>query len=301
MPIEYPVVDASQWAVLDDEPMGSKAKEWLLPPSTDRPWLFKEVRRERHGLERVLGEDWTEKVAAELAALLGVATATVQLAQREGRRGILSRHLLPDRKRLTLVHGNELLQARDPQYDRDRRGEAPGYTLEAALEVLGSYGAPPGSPAEVARAADAFAGYLLLDALIANADRHHENWAVVVAPGNEQGWLAPSFDQASSLGYQANGVEKDRLVRNGDVLSWARRGRSKHFQGRPSLVDLATAALAEVDERVADGWKSRLEALSQEDWTPILNAVPARLMSQGDRIFAAEVLRVNRERLLGAC
>jgi hypothetical protein len=35
---------------------------------------------------------------------------------------------------------------------------------------------PPG----VDDALGLFAGYLLLDALIGNTDRHHENWAVVV-------------------------------------------------------------------------------------------------------------------------
>jgi hypothetical protein len=52
---------------------------------------------------------------------------------------------------------------------------------------------------------------------------------------------------------------------------------------------------------VAHRWRGRLESLSATDWDPILDAIPGRLMSQGDRIFASEVLTVNRERLLDVC
>ena len=49
---------------------------------------------------------------------------------------------------------------------------------------------------------DAFAGYLLFDALIAHGDRHDRNWAVIVPPpgARETEALCPSFDHAASLG-----------------------------------------------------------------------------------------------------
>lgn len=39
----FQIVDASSWEALSDEPMGSKAKEWLLAPD-GTAWLFKWVR-----------------------------------------------------------------------------------------------------------------------------------------------------------------------------------------------------------------------------------------------------------------
>ena len=35
---------------------------------------------------------------------------------------------------------------------------------------------------DVVEAVDVFVGYLMFDAWIANTDRHHENWALVVSP-----------------------------------------------------------------------------------------------------------------------
>ena len=46
---------------------------------------------------------------------------------------------------------------------------------------------------------EVFVGYLVLDALIGNTDRHEENWAVIVSESGR--YLAPTFDHASSLGF----------------------------------------------------------------------------------------------------
>lgn len=300
-PVLYPVVDVGDWPVLDDEAMGGKWKQWLLRPSAhpEETWLFKEVRQERSGRRRTLGDDWAEKVAAEIGAALGVPTAVIELAVQRGRRGVISRNVLPDRRRYGLVPGNELLQGRNPTYGQSHQGRGiGGYTLSAIFDALQSYGAPPGSPGAVTGAGDAFTGYLLLDALTGNTDRHDENWGVVRPPNDEEGWLAPAFDLASCLGYQASDEDKERRIREDDVGTWARRGRSRHVQGRPSLVDLACDALARVDERVADGWTGRLRALGPVVWEHVLDAVPDTLMSQLDRRFAAELLQVNRRRLL---
>lgn len=47
------------------------------------------------------------------------------------------------------------------------------------------------------------AGYVTLDALILNTDRHHENWALIRARSSDGRLIhrvAPTFDHASSLG-----------------------------------------------------------------------------------------------------
>ena len=63
----------------------------------------------------------------------------------------------------------------------------------------------------VASASDLFAGYLMLDALIGNTDRHHENWAIIQA--GRQYCLAPTFDHASCLGFNLSDAERiDRMT-----------------------------------------------------------------------------------------
>jgi hypothetical protein len=72
----FPVVDVDEWEVVDFEPMGSKpGKLWLQPPAgspfEERRWLFKPTTIQReHDREFLKGDDWAEKLVAEVAHLL---------------------------------------------------------------------------------------------------------------------------------------------------------------------------------------------------------------------------------------
>lgn len=303
----FAVVDATAWIEAGDEPMGSAVKRWLEVPqqhalrSVAPKWLFKEVRAKWvHEEWRVFGEDWSEKIVAELAQALGVPTARVELAVVDGRRGVVTPAFIrtPDQ---SFTPGNELLAGRDPEYSIGKTGQVPGYNLQAVRQVLEPYAAPECLPEDVADAFAAFAGYLLLDALVANTDRHHENWGVVGAVEGPAR-LAPSYDHGTSLGFQEPHERKRILLDDvGRLSTWVRRGRSRHFEGRPSLIGLAAEALSSVPAAAAAYWLARLETLESSTWERMLDRIPADRMSQVDRTFAAALLRLNRERLLDAC
>jgi len=75
----YPIIPVPTDAPTDIEALGSKRKFWFKRPVDDasgekESWLFKAAREHT-------GEDWSEKVAAELSALLGLPHATYELAQ----------------------------------------------------------------------------------------------------------------------------------------------------------------------------------------------------------------------------
>jgi hypothetical protein len=141
--------------------------------------------------------------------------------------------------------------------------------------------------------------YLLLDALIANTDRHHENWAVMRAP-DATSVMAPSFDHASSLGFNEPPERCTARLTTTDqgfsVRAYVERGRGK-FEGRPGLVDLALDALSTLDALPSDDLKGRFADLSSDTCADILSRVPPGLMSQASRTFALEILRLNQERL----
>lgn len=295
----FPIIETSTWTLLEAEQMGTKPKVWLEDPRGSR-WLFKQVREDDQGIR---GEDWAEKLACELGRRLAIPVATVELARHDFKRGspagIISRTVLRGgvAEGWALEHGNELLLNRDPSYARSRRGEVPGYTVEAVWDVLAGHAPTPGQPLPHGAGVHfLFGGFLLLDALIANTDRHHENWAVIRTPDGSS-HLAPSFDHASSLGFQEPQHAKEAILAEGRIDVWLRRGRTK-FQGRPRMIDLTMTWLERLtgDERAE--WHRRLSSLSEDELRSTIEDVPSERMSQVDRRFAYQIVTLNRSRLL---
>jgi hypothetical protein len=279
--------------------MGSKRKVWLESPD-NASYLFKYVRQDAVG--SVYGDDWAEKLAAELARLLGLPAATVDLASRGGDPEVVCRRV-NDPAVLELAHGNELLGARESGYDMTLKREHPRYTVPVVQGCIGDAGAPA-AHAELRdlTAFDVWAGYLVFDAWIANTDRHHENWGVLVDRQDGSRRLAPSFDHGSSLGFNQSPSSIATKVNDiGALERWCARGRSNHFAGKPSLVDVAAEALDLAGHAAWLHWTVRLRRLASEDWNGLIRRVPTTRMSGEARTFVSRVLEINRRRLLDVC
>lgn len=295
----FDVLDVSKWPRDQEEQMGSKRKVWLEEPGSHLLHLFKYVRQDRTG--RRYGDDWAEKLAAELAPLLGVPAAVVELASRSDGHGTISRRI-NDPDAVELVHGNELLARAADRYDKDIKREHPLYTVSAVATALAGARGPDHRDLASFEAFDVWAGYLLFDAWIANTDRHHENWGVLRDRTTDEDRLAPSFDHGSSLGFNVPAGKLDGYL--GDRLrleSWCAHGRSNHFAGRPRLVDVAAQALAAARPAATRYWLSRFGDVDERTWDAAIDRIPYERMSDPARTFVAEVLRINRRRLLDVC
>lgn len=192
----YEVLDVSRWEVAADEPAGQEEKKWLIQPLTGTKWLFKPPT-EKNGFRQ--GEDWSEKVSSELARLIRVPCAEVQLADLSGRPGSISRNLRPHGWEMQA--GSLLLAEADVDYQPGAmkvKGR-PGHSLVRIKQSLDGAGPPPGEtvPDEFG-AFDVFVGFMVLDAWIANRDRHDENWSILLPPPGLScpTLLCASYDQA---------------------------------------------------------------------------------------------------------
>ena len=292
----WSAVEVADWIAQDgdlpSEPLGTKEKFWVSDPQRQQ-WLFK-FARDPDG--RVRGEDWAECLVHELAILIHVPTATVQIATCDGRRGVLSRSVVgPDQR---LEHGNELLARANPTYDRAERRENPGYTISAVKASLEGVGPPDGrDDLREFSGFDVWCAYLLLDAWVAGRDRHHENWAVIADIGRFQ--LAPSFDHGNALGFQERESRYVELANEtARLTAWARRGRSPHFAGRPRLVELAHSALEQANSQARQFWLENLARPTEDEIAAAVSRVPEALLSEAGRNFCLQLLAVNRERVL---
>ena len=196
----------------DLEQLGTKEKFWFLfSPQESLKWLFKFSRENT-------GEHWSEKVAEQLCKLIGIPHVKYDLALCNGRLGIISPSTIGDFERM--VMGNEILHNHSPkEYPIPEQGaekyvRVKEHTVSRVLGCLDrSEIMPPKTDFEIGglNAGDVFCGYLMLDALISNQDRHHENWAIIVDNKTGERFLCPTYDHAASLGREL--LDEERIER----------------------------------------------------------------------------------------
>lgn len=302
----FPVVIVPAGAAELSEQMGTKFKFWYLDEQRRRT-LFKEGRPGT-------GENWAEKLAAELAELLGIPHAHYELAEWKEKQGVISPSLVSKGDRL--IHGNELVEGKVIVASDDeklRYYEQRSHIATRAFQFLKQHAdiiLPPQTykPIEgVHSALGVFVGYLLFDAWIANQDRHSENWGVVSKSGCL--YLAPSYDHGSSLGRNETDERRKTILTTNDkgssMPAYVARARSAfypHAAGNAKVkahftYDLFQLA-CKVDPVAGAAWKGQLGNISDATIVNIINQVPAKLMSDVAREFTAKLLRANIDRLI---
>lgn len=276
------------------EQLGSKPKFWFRLPGDEQPWLFKYTRDNT-------GEDWSEKIASELAKLLAIPAATVELATFMGKRGCASRSFVETKKGFELIHGSEVLAGRVLGYEKEKQWGQSGHCIKniiAAVELT----FPTNRRTQNLRV---LAGYIVLDALICNTDRHHDNWGLLRRIGPRKKTIhsvAPSFDHASSLGREL--LEDRRRMILSDPRGLARyvfRGRGGIFYSQTDAkgenpLQLAIKAAGDYPAYFAPIFR-RLRQLHVDEMYAIVNRIPENWMDAQAQDFCCRMLATTLQKL----
>jgi len=301
MPLDhYSIFDLKPEWVRAEETMGSKRKYWVDASARDQ-WLFKFARVNK-GVPT--GEHWAEKIAAEVAALMGLSHAKVELARLQGRPGSLSlRFEELANPGTALVHGNVLLPGQVLGYDPEKKQKQSDHTLGNILRVMDHvFGDGP----DRHKALDLIMGYLVLDALVMNTDRHHENWAVIRHTsvfGVDQHHMAPTFDHASSLGRELTETKIQSWEHDPvNVLRYVNMARGPIYQLNKDVrglnpMDVVHLALRMKGDHVRP-WLDHLHTLDPQSLVDIVARVPPAMMGDRHKTFASALLRHTLTRLL---
>ena len=294
----FPVVDISLVEPDFIEQMGSKEKFWYYQ-NGDR-YLFKAGRPNT-------GENWAEKVAGELCELLGISHARYDLARWGEVRGVITPSFVPEGSRL--VHGNELLAEIEPGYAKTKTYKQTRHTLSRVLQIIGATDLEPpldwSAFDQIHSAVDVFLGYLMLDAWIANQDRHHENWAIVVTKDKKK-HLAPSYDHAASLGRNERDQKRQVWLNTKDpaqnMQGYVERARSAFYSSVADARPVSTlAAFREAGKQspgAAKSWLNRLAKVSSRDTLKVFKRLSGDEITVVAIDFGQRILELNRERIL---
>lgn len=269
----------------DIEQMGSKQKFWFLLDG--KRWLFKYPRPES-------GEHWAEVLAANVANLLSIPAAEVLFAEFEGTKGSASRSFADKAMNQLLIHGNEILPDVVHKYERDKRHRQREHTVTNIVAALSKmFKAVPDNYA----AKQQMAGYLTLDAVIGNTDRHHENWAVILTLLPEAKFrleVAPTFDHASSLGRELSDQKRSDILAAGTVGKYIERGRGGIYwspRDEKAMCPLELCLkVAEVTPDLFRDWFARVTRLNMADVSKAIALYPAGWVSASSIKFAAEMI-----------
>ena len=225
------VIDLSDWNV-DDEHYpyapGTKPKGLVRSSENEgRPFLrSNHLYMFKYGDDWRRGQFWSEVIAYELSKLCGVEVPASFVAvggSGEGA-GCLQELFVGGvgpRKDARLVHGADLIQRKNPNFDQ-KRGRP--HLLMENVRLCRGY--------QVQNALEGWARIIAFDALIGNTDRHPENWGLLrtFSEDVERFELAPIYDNGTSLGYE---VHEDKLVQRCDsdqIDKYVKRG-THHIQG----------------------------------------------------------------------
>ncbi len=287
------------------ETLGTKPKFWFKDDKLGQ-CLCKIVRPNT-------GEDWSEVLSAGIASAIALPHAEYHLANYDGKRAVVSPSVV--QKNDALLLGNELLVRIAETYDVGAaRFHQTAHTVNlvfTALESIALLKFPAGwlAPPIIKTPPELFVGYLALDALVGNTDRHHENWGIIATLERPSAVLrlAPTFDHASSLGCHELDARKAERLRSNDknfsCEAYAARARSCFFRdpadNRPMGPVEAFVEASNRHRTAARHWIERVAAVTDEHIAILLNEVPEDRLSTISREFATRLLQENRRRILG--
>ena len=286
MPDDYPILEVKPEWVIESEEMGSKKKFWYRQPEEhQRKWLFKYPKANT-------GQHWAEKIAEQVASALGIMHAKVELAQFQEERGSVTESFA--RGGRPLHHGNQMLEVVVSGYNPETNFHQSSHTLENIWKVMDVI-----CGKKATQAKRYIAEYIILDALIGNTDRHHENWGILLDPREIS--VAPSFDHASSLGRELLDSRRDMLLAENRVGGYSEKGRgaicwSEDEKRSPSpleLVRLATRAYPDIFHPAL----LKIEKLDANTMKNIVYCVPDSWMTPSARKFAIELMHYNLQQL----
>lgn len=294
---QFPIVRFSEKEMERDETLGSKVKFWFRKDGEQ--WLYKEARENT-------GEDWSEKLAAEIAQLMGIEAARVELAEYNGTPGSASLKFLDPKAGEGLIHGNEILAGLIEGYDAGKTFKQSDHTLENIRVAITKLFQNSEISEDILKR---LGGYLVLDALIGNTDRHHENWGLILYRHQDSKpeklavrlSVAPTFDHASSLGRELRDESRGNFLKSRTVERYVRKGRGaiffspddKHGANPLRLVEFGARQFSEYFQ---PGLK-RLEQFSVADLESLVDQVPETRMSDVAKAFTKAFLAYTYESL----
>lgn len=302
----FPIITITNTDIAGEEQLGSKEKFWFRRDG--QLWLFKEARMIKAPAGTFFaGEDWAEKIGTEIAHRLHIPAATVELADYAGRRGCASLNFTTAAQQL--MHGNEVMAGMLVGYDPELHYRQANHTVDNIIQAVSKMFPKPREHVAVLRQ---LASYMVLDALIGNTDRHHENWGflwqvrVHIDEVTEMGRVskeydvAPTFDLGSSLGRELLDTKREQIMARNGIEAWLRKGRGGIYLPGARHGASPLALVESTSRQYPDFFRPTLDVLRATPLatlTDVVDRIPDLRITATARMFAKTMLGMAYDKL----
>lgn len=272
------MIDTSLWERdLKSQASGTRSKFWLFEPGLNHKYATRYLfKLPTEGT----GGHWAEFIASKVGDKLGFNAADVKLAINMGTVGTISKNFR--KKTEEFYEGGDLFLARFPDFDRR---SLTNYEMPYILQFLSAYDLEK-----------EFVSIPVFDALIANNDRHCDNWGVL--SGTKGYRLAPIYDNGSSLGFNVVEDKKQKMLTDNRMLEgFCNRGKSciglpnkrkpKHFE----ILTFLNQSLPQEFEVVI----KRLNKLNEGILGTVIRDIPSDTMSDLDKEWVVRLLMYRKK------
>jgi hypothetical protein len=294
---KYQIYRIDPGLILDEQVEdGMLRKNWYLHPQLGK-CLFKEAAP----TQAIISDartDWTEKVVNEIANLLGLPVARYELAtgyfgkSTKLVEGVVSINCVPNNAQV--FTGEEFLtRILACNLDDPRQ-----YTIENVLKALDLADVKVPSNwqqpiAGIDTGAKLFVGYMMLDCLVNNSDRHDHNWEVMAV--GERIELVSSFDHGLSLGSTDEDEDKPTLSLADYVERYSQSCFQSGYNKLPALTVFECCVKLYPD--AARIWQERIKQVTSAQIEKIFNRIPDGRITPLAAKFAIELLDFNQQRI----
>jgi len=295
---DFNIISISENEIDSIEQLGTKYKFWFKKDDIDS--LFKRGRENT-------GENWVEVVVSKIFEQLNIPHANYYFAEFGDNIGTVCETFVPAGARLT--HGNELLarayERIEEDYDITSYYRVRKYNLRLIILILNDIKLLPAfdliAHDYCESASDMFIGYIIMDCLISNQDRHHENWGLI-RYGNTI-FLAPSYDHASGLGSKVSDEDKEKRLKTKDlqfnVASFVKKAKTPFYDNKGKILKTIDSVklCGKINKKTTIMWLEKIETLDINEIERGFLQIPTDLMSDISKVFAIKMLNENMKRL----
>ena len=223
-----------------------------------------------------------------MGKLLGSNHLNIEFASRNEQLGIISENFVSSDS--DFFEGAELLGSIVEGFVADQVEDYSIYNILRALHSL----------EESEKLVHDFISQFIFDTLIANQDRHSENWGVI---RNIEGIIfSPFYDNGSSLGFSLSEKQVDEYLKDKNKIDKFNR-KSKtliwvdEFKKRTKTEDLLDFFKNNYKE-VFEAEIERLQTLNRNALNEVLEEVPESIMSNLRKNFVLVLLLSRKDMLL---